>query len=75
MHISKVTSKGQTTIPVDVRNLLDIKNGDSLAYEEAEGYVKIKKIDPIDIELHKAMQATLSDEWNSKEDNEAFNDL
>lgn len=33
MSISRVTSKGQVTIPVEVRKALDIEQGDDLIFE------------------------------------------
>ncbi len=34
MEIAKVTSKGQVTIPLMIRNLLRIKTGDKIFFEE-----------------------------------------
>lgn len=33
MSIARVTSKGQVTIPVDIRRTLEIKEGDGLLFE------------------------------------------
>ena len=41
MEIAKVTSKGQITIPVDVRRKLDIKEGDKVLFVEEGGRVFI----------------------------------
>ncbi len=41
MELAKVTSKGQITIPVDIRRKLGIKNGDKLLFVEEEGRVYI----------------------------------
>lgn len=38
-HQSKVTSKGQTTIPVEVRNYLGLKAGDRVSYTMRDGKV------------------------------------
>lgn len=35
MSIARVTSKGQVTIPVEIRRALDIKEGDGLVFEPA----------------------------------------
>ncbi len=40
---SKITSKGQTTIPAEVRELLGLKPGDTVTYEIAEKTVRIGK--------------------------------
>lgn len=47
MHKAKVTSKGQVTIPKEVREKLRIKPGDVLEIRETEsGYSFQKYIDP-----------------------------
>lgn len=38
---SKVTSKGQITIPLIIRNLLQLKTGDKVFFEEIRGKVYI----------------------------------
>ena len=40
---SKITSKGQTTIPSEVRELLGLKPGDMVTYEIEEKSVRIGK--------------------------------
>lgn len=41
MLSSSVTTKGQVTIPVELRNKLGIKPGDRVSFVEAEGKVEI----------------------------------
>ncbi len=41
MITSKLSSKGQTTIPKEIRNALELDPGDRLAYEIREGEVVI----------------------------------
>lgn len=41
MEIAKVTSKGQVTIPLMIRNLLRIKTGDKIFFEEDGGKIYI----------------------------------
>jgi AbrB family looped-hinge helix DNA binding protein len=38
---SKLTSKGQTTIPVEVREFLKLKPGDRVGYELKDGKVQV----------------------------------
>lgn len=73
-HISTITSKGQATIPVGVRNELDLLPGDKIGFEIINHKVVVVKIQSFDLEYHKALSATLS-EWESPEDDEAYNDL
>ena len=39
MELAKVTSKGQITIPVEVRKKLGIKNGDKVLFMEDSGRI------------------------------------
>ena len=73
-HVSKLSTKGQVTIPADLRKAIGIEPGDIVAYELQGKSVKLKKADPFDTAYHVAMAETL-EEWNSPEDEEAFNDL
>jgi len=76
MNASKVTTKGQVTIPKEVRERLRITAGDVIAYEFQEnGLVVVRKMEPFDGGWHRALSTTLADEWNSPEDDEAFGDL
>ncbi|MGC9949482.1 MAG: AbrB/MazE/SpoVT family DNA-binding domain-containing protein [Bryobacteraceae bacterium] len=72
---SKVTTKGQVTIPKEVRERLRIQAGDMLVYEFQDGLVVVRKMEPFDAGWHRALSPTLADEWNSPEDDEAFGDL
>ena len=73
--ISKITTKGQTTVPREVRAALKSKPGDLLAWDiEKDGRVAVRRIQPVDVEYLKAVEATLS-EWNTAEDEAAYGDL
>lgn len=74
MNVSKISIKGQVTIPVTIRKAMDIGPGDLIAYELQGKTVQLKKIEPFDAAYHTAIAETL-EEWNSPEDEEAFNDL
>ena len=41
MELAKVTSKGQVTIPVEIRKKLGIKNGDKVLFIEDAGRIYI----------------------------------
>lgn len=41
MELAKVTSKGQITIPLMIRNKLQLKAGDKVFFEESRGKVYI----------------------------------
>lgn len=73
--IAKITSKGQTTIPADIRTALRVGPGDLLLWEVAEeGVARVRRVQPLDLDYLEAVQGTLS-EWASPNDEEAYRDL
>jgi antitoxin PrlF len=70
---SRVTQKGQATIPAPIRKKLHISTGDSIFFYSKGDDVIIKKAEPIDTEYLAATEKTLS-EWTSPEDEEVFAD-
>jgi len=73
--ISKITAKGQTTVPQEIRKALKSKPGDLIAWEiEPNGRVAVRRIQPLDVEYLQAAQATLS-EWHTAEDEKAYGKL
>ena len=66
---SRLSSKGQTTIPKRVRESLGLAEGDALSFEVREGEVVLRKIRPIDTEWAGSVSATLS-EWDDSVDDE-----
>lgn len=76
MLTSKVTTKGQVTLPKEVRERLHVRAGDTLSYEvQPNDTVVVRKLEPFDAEWHEALSTTLAEEWNSPYDHEAFDDL
>jgi antitoxin PrlF len=75
MLTSKVTQKGQTTLPNQVRVRLAVQPGDHIAYETTEAGVLIRKVLPFDAAWHAGIEKSLEAEWNSPEDAEDFRDL
>ncbi len=73
MNVSKISIKGQITLPANIRKAMGIEPGDLIAYELQGKTVKLKKIEPFDTAYHAAISETL-EEWNSPGDEEAFND-
>ena len=74
MFISTLTSKGQATIPSEVRKNLGLHAGDKVVFEITNHQVTLRKITPFDHVYHAGLAATLT-EWNSAEDDEAYRDL
>jgi AbrB family looped-hinge helix DNA binding protein len=74
IQISRVSSKGQVTLPKNVREAIGVGPGDAVAYDVNKGVVTLRRLEPIDLAFHAAVESTLA-EWASKEDDEAFGDL
>lgn len=74
MQVSRISAKGQVTIPKEIREILNLEPGDIVAYELRNGTVTLKRVEPLDTAFHEALSATLG-EWNTPEDDEAFRDL
>ena len=73
--VAKITSKGQTTIPQDVRAALHVAPGDLIAWEVGQdGTATVRRVQPMDIEYLRAIEGTLS-EWSGAADEEAYHDL
>lgn len=75
LTVAKITSKGQTTIPQDVRAALKVGPGDLIAWDiDANGVATVRRVLPMDIDYLRAVEGTLS-EWTSAADEEAYRDL
>ena len=75
MQLAKLSSKGQITIPAEIRQSLHLKPGDTLAWDiKEEGSVSVRRVEPIDLDYLSAISGTLS-EWNSEADEKAYHDL
>lgn len=73
--VAKITAKGQTTIPADIRAALHISPGDLIAWEiEPDGSARVRRVQPLDIDYLKAVEGTLC-EWAGAADEEAYRDL
>lgn len=73
--IAKVTAKGQTTIPKEVREALHLGPGDLVVWQLApDGKAIVRRVQPLDLEYLRAVEGTLS-EWAGPADDEAYRDL
>lgn len=74
MLVSKISRKGQVTIPKKVRESLRANPGDLIEYEVQDDVIMMRRAGPFDRAYHAALSETLT-EWASPEDEEAFRDL
>ena len=74
MRTSRLSSKGQVTIPKDIREAIGLEPGNMIAYEVQNGSVILSRVEAFDAAFHEALSKTL-EEWDSPEDEEAFRDL
>lgn len=73
--IAKITTKGQTTIPADIRAALQVGPGDLIAWDiEPDGSARVRRVQRLDLDYLKAVEGTLS-EWAGAADEEAYRDL
>lgn len=74
MVTSKITVKGQSTIPGAIRKFLGLKPGDTIGFEVIDNKVVIRRLEPLDAAFLKLASKSFSD-WNAPEADEAFRDL
>jgi antitoxin PrlF len=73
--VAKITAKGQTTIPQDVRTALRVAPGDLIAWEvRADGTATVRRVQALDLEYLRSVEGTLS-EWAGSADEEAYREL
>ena len=74
MQLSKITSRGQTTIPKQIRESIKLEAGDLVSFEIGNDCVLMRKVAAADDGFLRGLTGTLK-EWNSPEDEAAWSDL
>lgn len=75
LAVAKITAKGQTTIPQDVRAAMHVSAGDLIAWEVgADGTATVRRVQALDLDYLRAVEGTLS-EWAGSADEEAYRGL
>jgi AbrB family looped-hinge helix DNA binding protein len=64
-EFTRVSSKGQIVIPKDIRDNLNIQEGDLLAAVSEENFIILKKIDPKITEEEKILLKRIKEAWGS----------
>jgi antitoxin PrlF len=73
--VGKITAKGQTTVPREVRAALHVAAGDLIAWDVSqEGVATVRRVQPLDVEYLRAVEGTLG-EWAGAADEEAYREL
>lgn len=62
---TRVSSKGQIVIPKDIRESLNIQEGDLLAAVSEENFIILKKIDSKITEEEKILLKRIKEAWDS----------
>jgi len=64
-EFTRVSSKGQIVIPKDIRDNLDIQEGDLLAAVSEENFIILKKVNPKITEEEKIILKRIKEAWDS----------
>jgi AbrB family looped-hinge helix DNA binding protein len=66
---SKISQKGQTTLPKEIRDVLGINSGDLIQYEVDGNVIKLRKLDAEENIWLKSIESTL-EEWHGSDDDD-----
>ena len=73
-NTSRLSCKGQVTIPSEIRSALHLETGDLVAYELKHGKAILRRAEQFDTAYHSTLSGTLG-ECGSIDDDTAFRDL
>ena len=74
MEVSKITARGQTTIPKRVRDEIGLNDSDVISFEVEDDHLIVRKVTRAQDDYLQGLSATLG-EWASPEDEDAWRDL
>ena len=74
MEISRITARGQTTIPKRVRDAIGLNANDVISFEVEDDHLIVRKVIRAQDDYLQGLSATLG-EWASPEDEDAWRDL
>jgi bifunctional DNA-binding transcriptional regulator/antitoxin component of YhaV-PrlF toxin-antitoxin module len=66
---SRISSKGQTTLPKEIREVLSVDTGDLIQYEVDGNIIKIRRLEAEENIWLKSIESTL-EEWQGSEDDD-----
>jgi antitoxin PrlF len=75
--VTRLTTKHQTTIPVEVRRVLGLEAGDQVEFRVEGTTVTLRKAEPrlSDDLVFRRVQTHAVRDWDTPEDDEAFRNL
>ena len=74
MEFAKITARGQTTIPKNIRTAVGLDEGDVIAFEVDGDHLILRKVTPGRDDYLQGLSEVLS-EWASPEDEDAWRGL
>lgn len=74
MEFSRITARGQTTIPKRIRDAAALREGDLVAFDLRRDHVVLRKVE-VETDRYLEGLSGLMEEWASPEDEEAWRDL
>ncbi len=75
LYLPKHSTKGRTVVPAEIRKRLNLRPGDTIAYEvRPDGRVDMRKIEPLDAAFMRLASDSFA-EWSDPETERAFGDL
>lgn len=74
MEFARITARGQTTIPKNIRTMAGLGEGDVIAFEIEGDHLIVRKVVPGRDDYLRGLSEVLS-EWASPEDEDAWRDL
>ena len=74
---AKITEKGQIAIPKEIRKIEGFKTGSKIAILTFKDHVELRPMGQISEKMANAIasEKSLAEDWNSKEDEEAWKNL
>jgi len=77
MKTSKITRKGQISLPKDIREIEGFREGTKIAILAFENRVELRSLQQINDKMFTALasEKSLAKDWLSKEDEETWKDL
>ena len=74
VEVSKITARGQTTIPKRVRDAIGLNDRDVISFEVEDDHLIVRKVTRAQDDYLQGLSRTMN-EWASPEDEDAWRDL